>query len=152
MWANGVPNIFWTDASDRQRGRGITSLGVLCCCSVIRSPPTLCDPMSCNIPKLPCPSLSPWVCSNTCPLSHWCHLTFSSSIIPFTSCPQSFPTSGFLQRVGSLYQVALGLHGGGSLKRHFWPEKYLNCVNKEFKVYWTMASTQDQLHDDEGLG
>ena len=42
----------------------------------------------------PCPSLSPRVCSNSCPLSRWCHPTISSSIIPFDSCLQSFPASG----------------------------------------------------------
>ena len=44
--------------------------------------------------RLPCPSLSPRVCSNSCPLSWWCHLTISSSIASFSSCPQSFPASG----------------------------------------------------------
>ena len=44
---------------------------------------------------LPCPSPSPGVCSNSCPLSQWCHPTSSSSIIPFSSCLQSFPASGF---------------------------------------------------------
>ena len=43
--------------------------------------------------KLPCPSPSPRVCSNSCPLSRWCHPTFSS-VIPFSSCLQSFPASG----------------------------------------------------------
>ena len=44
--------------------------------------------------RLPCPSLSPGVCTNSCPLSQWCHPTISSSVIPFSSCPQSFPASG----------------------------------------------------------
>ena len=44
--------------------------------------------------RLPCPSLSPTVCSNSCPLSWWCHPTISSSIIPFSFCLQSFPASG----------------------------------------------------------
>ena len=43
--------------------------------------------------RLPCPSLSPRVCSNSCPLSQWCHPTISSSDAPFSSCPQSFPAS-----------------------------------------------------------
>ena len=43
--------------------------------------------------SLPCPSLSPGACSNSCPLCQWCHPTISSSDIPF-SCLQSFPTSG----------------------------------------------------------
>ena len=42
----------------------------------------------------PCPSPSPGACSNSCPLSQWCHPTISSSIIPFSSCLQSFPASG----------------------------------------------------------
>ena len=40
------------------------------------------------------PLLSPRACSNSCPLSRWCHPTISSSIVPFSSCPQSFPASG----------------------------------------------------------
>ena len=47
----------------------------------------------CN-PKDPCPSLSPEACSISCPLSQWCHPTISSSIVPFSSCLQSFPASG----------------------------------------------------------
>ena len=43
--------------------------------------------------SLPCPSLSPKVCSNSCPWSRWCHPTISSSVIPLFSCLQSFPTS-----------------------------------------------------------
>ena len=41
----------------------------------------------------PCPSPSPRVCSVSCPLSQWCYLTISSSVIPFSFCLQSFPTS-----------------------------------------------------------
>ena len=44
--------------------------------------------------RLPCPSPTPRACSNSCPLSRWCHLTISSSIIPFSSCLKSFPASG----------------------------------------------------------
>ena len=44
--------------------------------------------------RLSCPSLSPRVFSNSCPLSWWCHPTISSSVGPFSSCPQSFPASG----------------------------------------------------------
>ena len=42
----------------------------------------------------PCPSPTPGVYSNSCPLSRWCHPTISSSVVPFSSCPQSFPASG----------------------------------------------------------
>jgi len=44
--------------------------------------------------RLPFPSLSPWVCSSSCPSSQWCHPTTLSSVTPFSSCPQSFLASG----------------------------------------------------------
>ena len=44
--------------------------------------------------RLLCPSLSPRVCSNSCPLSQWCYLTISSSAAPFSGCLQSFSASG----------------------------------------------------------
>ena len=44
--------------------------------------------------RLPCPSSSPGACSNSCPLSWWCYPTNSSSVAPFSSCLQSFPSSG----------------------------------------------------------
>ena len=44
--------------------------------------------------RLPCPSPTPGACSNSCPSSQWCHPTISSSVIPFSSCLQSFPPSG----------------------------------------------------------
>ena len=42
----------------------------------------------------PCPSLTLRVHPNPCPLSQWCHPTISSSVVPFSSCPQSLPASG----------------------------------------------------------
>ena len=42
----------------------------------------------------PCPSPTPGACSNSCPLSQWCHPTISSSVVSFSSCLQSFPASG----------------------------------------------------------
>ena len=47
--------------------------------------------------RLPCPSPTPGVYSNSCPLSRWCHPIISSSVIPFSSCHQSFPASGSFQ-------------------------------------------------------
>ena len=44
--------------------------------------------------RLPCPSLSPRVCWNSCPLILWCYPTIPSSVAPFSSCPQSLPASG----------------------------------------------------------
>ena len=45
----------------------------------------------------PCPSTTPGVHQNPCPLSWWCHPTISSSVVPFSSCPQSFRASGSFQ-------------------------------------------------------
>ena len=44
--------------------------------------------------RLPCPSPTLRACSNSCPSSWWCHPTISSSVVPFSSCLQSFPASG----------------------------------------------------------
>ena len=44
--------------------------------------------------RLSCPSPTPRACSNSCPLSQWCHPTISSSVVPFSFCLQSFPASG----------------------------------------------------------
>ena len=45
----------------------------------------------------PCPSSTPGIHPNSCPLSRWCHLAISSSVVPFSSCPQSLPASGSFQ-------------------------------------------------------
>ena len=64
---------------------------ICCCCSVTQSCPTLCNPLGA---RPLCPSPAPGVYPNSCPSSRWCHPTISSSVIPFSSCPQSFPASG----------------------------------------------------------
>ena len=46
----------------------------------------------------PCPSPTPRVCLNSCPLSRWCHPAISSSAVPVSSCPQSLPASGSFPR------------------------------------------------------
>ena len=55
--------------------------------------------------RLPCLSLSPGACSNSCPLSKWCHPIILSSVVPFSSCLQSFPASGSFP-ISSSHQVA----------------------------------------------
>ena len=72
--------------------------------SVAQSCLTLCDPMDC--PGSPCPSATPGVNLNSCPSSRWCHPTVSSSVVPFSSCPQSFPASGSFSASGS-FQMSL---------------------------------------------
>ena len=59
---------------------------------VAQSCPTL-RPHELQYSRPPCPSPTPRVYSNSCPLSRWCHWAISSSVIPFSSCPQSLPSS-----------------------------------------------------------
>ena len=54
----------------------------------------LCDPKDCSTPGIIVLHHQPKACSNSCPLSQWCHPTISSSVFPFSSCLQSFPASG----------------------------------------------------------
>ena len=56
--------------------------------------------------RLPCPSSTPGVYSNSCPLSQWCHPNISSSVIPFSSHLQSFPASQSFKLVSFSHQVA----------------------------------------------
>ena len=62
--------------------------------SVTQSYSTLCDPMNRNMPRPPCPSPTHGVYSNSCPSSYWCHPAVSSSVVPFSSCPQTLLSSG----------------------------------------------------------
>ena len=63
---------------------------------VTQSYPTVCEPMDCSTPRPLCPSPSPRVYSNSCPLSQWCHPTVSSCL-PLLLLLQSFPASGSFQ-------------------------------------------------------
>ena len=74
-------------------GKSIIKSYLFCRCSVAQSCPTL-WPHGLQHAGFPCPSLSPGACSNSCPLSQWCHPTVSSSVIPFSSYLHSFPGSG----------------------------------------------------------
>ena len=65
-----------------------------CYYSVPKSCSTLCDPHGPQHARLPCPSPTPGAYSNSHPSSQWCHPIISSSVIPFSSCFQSFPASG----------------------------------------------------------
>ena len=65
------------------------------CCLVAKSCWTLCDPMNWSTPGFPVLHYLPEsLQANSCPLSWWCYPAISSSVTPFSSCPQSFPPSG----------------------------------------------------------
>ena len=65
-----------------------------CCCSSVTQLCWTLWPHGLQHARLPCPSPSSGVCSNSCPWSRWCHPTISSSVVPFSSCLQSCPASG----------------------------------------------------------
>ena len=65
----------------------------MCCFSVIQSCPALL-PHGLQHTRLPCPSPSPRACSNSCPLSRWCHPTISPLLSPSPPAFKSFPASG----------------------------------------------------------
>ena len=68
---------------------GLRPLWVRCCCQPLGCVNSL-QSHGLQQARLPCPSLSPGVCSNSHPLSQWCHPNISSSVALFASCPQSF--------------------------------------------------------------
>ena len=97
--------------------------------------------------KLPCPLLSPGICSNSCPLSQWCYLTISSSTTPSPFAFNLSQHQGLFQWVGFSHQVAkilafqlqhLGVLRGQRHRRGvstgFWRRWYLNCVPRRVGV------------------
>ena len=81
--------------------------------------------------RLPYPSLSPRICSNSCPLSQWCHPTTSSSVIPFSSCPQSFPASRSLPM--SWLFTSGGQSIGASVSASMLP---MNLSKRSYVYHW----------------
>ena len=65
----------------------------LTCWSLTQSCPTLCDPINCSTPSFQVLHYLPEFAQTQCSLSRWCHPTISSSVAPFSSCPQAFPPS-----------------------------------------------------------
>ena len=80
--------------------------------------------------RLPCPSPTPRACSNSRPLSQWCHPTISSSVIPFSSCLQSFPASGSFQMIW--FFTSGGQSIGASASKSVFP----NNVQDWFPLEW----------------
>ena len=79
----------------KHQGNHLSATSVQFNCSVVSN---FLQPHGLQYARLPCPSPSSRVWSNSCPLSWWCHHpTISSSVIPFSSCLQSFPAWGSFQ-------------------------------------------------------
>ena len=115
----------------------------------------------------PCPSPTPGVYSNSCPLSRWCHPTISSSFVPSSSCLQSFPASGFFQmsqlftlggqsiRVSASASVLpmniqdwspLGLTGLISLQSKELARVFSNTTFQKHQFFSTQLSLQSNSH------
>ena len=80
----------------------------------------------------PCPSPTPGVHPNPCSLSRWCHSTISSSVMPFSSCPQSFPASGSFQ-MSQLFSSG-GQSIGVSASTSFLPIAHPGLIS--FRMDW----------------
>ena len=78
----------------------VCELSIQFSCSVVSDS---LQPRGLQHPRPPCPSPTPRVHSNSCPLTWWCHPTISSSVFPFSSCLQSFPASGFFSSQSVLH-------------------------------------------------
>ena len=85
-----IPDLLETSISERlclqQPWKPFSSVQSLICVNSLR-------PHESQHTRPPCPSLTPGVHSNSCPSSRWCHPAISSSVILFSSCPQSLPAS-----------------------------------------------------------
>ena len=79
----------------------------------------------------PCPSPTPGIYSNSCPLSWWCHPTISSSDVPFSSCLLSFPASGSFQ-MSQVFAL-----GGQSIAVSAWTSVFPMNVQDWFPLGWT---------------
>ena len=86
----------------------------------------------------PCPLPTPRVYSSSCPLSRWCHPTMSSSVVHFSSCPQSFPASGSFQM--SQFFVSGGQSTGVSASASFLPKKSQGWSPSEWTGWISLQS------------
>ena len=132
-------------------------------CSLVSDP---CDPMDCST-RLSCPSLSPGVSSNSCPLSWWCYPTISSSVVLFSSCSQSFPASGSCpvsqlftsggQSIGASASASvlpmniqdwfpLGLTGLMSLQPKGFLSVFFNTTVQKHQFFGAQLSSQSNSH------
>ena len=87
--------------------------------------------------RLPCSSPTPRACSNSCPLSQWCHPNISSSVIHFSSCLQSFPASGSLQMSQFFTSGGQSIGASGSFLsmniQDWFPLRSTGCISLQSK-------------------
>ena len=105
----------------------------------------------------PCPSPTARVYSNSYPLSQWCHQTISSSVVPFSSCPQSFPASGSFQmsQLFSLGGQSIGVSASTSVLpmniQDWFPSRLTDWISLQSKglsrVFSNTTVQKDQFFD-----
>ena len=95
----------------------------------------------------PCPLLTPGVYSDSCPFSQWCHLTISSSVVPFSSCLQSFPASGsflmsqFFASGGQSIEVSASASVLPVNIQEWFPLTWTSLILHSLKLYWSLTKT-----------
>ena len=90
--------------------------------------------------RLPCPSPTPRVCSNSCPSNQWCHPTISSSVIPFSSCPQSSPASGSCNEYSGLMSFNECFYGASQFLLRVLAEALPEQIFVYFQPLWNQRS------------
>ena len=106
---------------------GFSSRSVQFSCSVMSDS---LQPHGLQHARLPCPSPTPGAYSNSCPSHWWCHPTISSSVVPFSSCLQSFPASG------SFPMSQFFLSGGQSIEISALPSVLPMNIQDWFPLGW----------------
>ena len=120
--------------------------------SAIQSCLTLCELIDCSTPGFPFLHHLP-VCSNSCPLSRWCHPTVSSSLVPSSFHPQSFPPPGSfpVSRFFSLGGQSIGVSASASILpvniQAWFPLGWTDLISLLFEGLWRVfSSTTTRKH------
>ena len=108
--------------------------------------------MNCSTPGFPVHHQLPGACSNSSPSSGWCHPTISSSLVPFSSCPQSFPASGcfqFIQLI-ALDGQSIGVSASASVLpmniQDWFPLGWTGLILQSKGLSWVFSNTTVQKH------
>ena len=127
----------------------IYDLGLLLSCSIMSNS---LQPNGLQQNRVPCLSLYPRICSNSCPVSWWCRPTISFVIAPFSSCPQFFPATGsFLM---SQFFASCGQSIGASASvlamniQTWFPLELISLQSKGLSIVFSNTTVWKQL----GLG
>ena len=117
--------------------------------SVAQSCPTLCNPKDwIQHARPPCPSPTLRACSYSCPLTQWCHPTISSSVVSFSSCPESFPASASFQmsQFFASGSQSIGVSASASVVQDWFPlglTSYIFLLSKRLSRVFSTTTVQN---------